>query len=235
MDASTNFNRMKKLKTNRGWFKLWFLTFITLGIYPFFFYHKLAKDINLVCEEDGKKTPGLGLLILLSLVTFGIYAIIWVCVTANRIHKYGERHNVPAKTSAVNYILWCTLGSLLFGLGPIIALHVYLKSMNMICKDAIAREDAAKIQAELDAKRAEEEARRAEEDAKRAIEDAKRAEEAAKREEDRAAAQAAAIAAAVAQAMAAVQQQNNAAPAAPAAPAVEEAPVVEEAPKADAE
>lgn len=234
MDATqNNFNRMQKLKTNRGWFKLWFLTFITCGIYPFFFYHRFAKDINLVCEEDGRKTAGLGKLILFTLITFGVYGIIWMWKTANRIRAYGVRHNVPVKTSGAKYFLWCTVGNLLFGLGPIIGLHKYLKSMNKICKDAIARENAAKIQAELDAKRAIEEAKRAEEAAKRAAEEeAKRAEE-AKREEERAAAQAAAqaaaIAAAVAQAMAAVQAQAPAA--APAAPAAEEAPA-EEAPAA---
>ena len=222
MDATqNNFNRMQKLKTNRGWFKLWFLTFITCGIYPFFFYHRFAKDINLVCEEDGRKTAGLGKLILFSLITFGVYSIIWMWKTANRIRAYGVRHNVPVNTSGAKYFLWCTVGNLLFGLGPIIGLHKYLKSMNKICKDAIARENAAKIQAELDAKRAIEEAKRAEEAAKRAAEEERAAAQAA--------AQAAAIAAAVAQAMAAVQAQAPAA--APAAPAAEEAPA-EEAPAA---
>lgn len=232
MDASKKeFNRMKKLTTNRGWFKLWFLTGITLGIYGLFFWHKFAKDINLVCEEDGRKTVGLGLLILLTIVTFGIFGIIWTWQTANRIRDYGKRHDVDVKTSGVKYFLWSTIGCMLFGLGPIIGQAKYLKSMNKICRDAIARENAAKLQAEMDAKRAEEEARRAEEDARRAAEEAKKAEENAKREEERAAAQAAAIAAAVAQAMAAVQQQN-AAPQAPAAPqaAPAEAPAAEETP-----
>jgi flagellar biosynthesis GTPase FlhF len=165
-------------------------------------------------------------LLLLILVTFGIYSIIWQWKAANRIRDYGRRHNVATKTSGVSWFLWNTIGCMLFGLGPIIALAKFLKSMNMICRDAQVREEAAKVQAELDAKRAEEEARRAEEEARRE-------EERAARDAANAAAQAAAIAEAVARAMAQANAANNAA--APAAAPVEEAPAAEEAPAEDAE
>ena len=196
---------MSDLKTNRGWFKYLFLTLITCGIYAFFFYYKLIKDLNKVCAEDGKHTPGLLKYFLLSLVTFGIYGIIWMWKAANRIRAYGERNNVDVSTSGPSWFLWNTVGCLLFGLGPIIALHKFLSSMNRICLNAQAREKAAAEQAALEARLAEEEAKRKEEEAKHK-------EEEEQRMQAMAAAQAAAIAEAVAKAMADAnaKKENNA-------------------------
>jgi flagellar biosynthesis GTPase FlhF len=201
---------MTKLKTSRGLIKYLFFTLITFGIYPFFFIRSMARDLNLACAEDNRKTAGLLKYILLSIITCGIYSIIWMWCTADRIASYGQRHNVPTKTSGVSWFMWNLFGSLLCGLGPFIAMHNYLKSMNLICRDAIAREKA-------EAEAAAQAAAQAEADAARAAQDAANAQAAA-------AAQAAMIAEAVAQALAA---QKAAAPA-PEAPA-EEAPA-EEAP-----
>ena len=139
---------MTQLKTSRGLIKFILLTFITCSIYPFFFIHSLAKDLNLVCQEDGRKTAGLIKLFLLSFITCGIYGIIWWYSSANRIADYGKRHSVNVKTSGMSWLLWNILGSLLCGLGPLIAMHNYLHSMNDICKHAIAREQAEKLAAE---------------------------------------------------------------------------------------
>ena len=207
---------MTKLKTSRGLIKFLFFSLITFGIYPFFFIHGMAKDLNLACAEDNRKTAGLLKFILLSFITCGIYAIVWWWCSANRIASYGQRHNVPTKTSGISWLLWNLLGSALCGLGPFIAMHNYLKSMNLICRDAIAREKA-------EAEAAAQAAAQAEADAARAAQDAANAQAAA-------AAQAAMIAEAVAQALAA-QKAATAAPAPEAAPApVEEAPAAEEAP-----
>ena len=134
---------MSSLKTNRGVIKLIFLSGITFGIYTLFFISKLAKDLNKVCDGDGKRNAGLIKLILLSAITFGIYGIVWWCKAAGRISAYGKRNNVNVSTSVGNFILWSTLGCLLFCLGPMIAMGKLLKSMNKICKHAQEAERAA--------------------------------------------------------------------------------------------
>ena len=183
------------------------LTAITCGIWLFVFVHKQAKDLNVVCADDGKKTGGFLKYLLLTPLTLGIYPLIWWLASASRVKKYGNRFNVAGVTGAASLILWCTIGNLLFGLGMFIGIHKYMKSTNRICKDFMAREKAAKEAEELAAKKAEEEAALA---AKRAEEEAALAAKRAKEDEERAAQQAAMVAAAVAQALAAQQATQQA-------------------------
>ena len=140
---------MTKLKTNRSMILYFLLTAITCGIWSFVFVHKQAKDLNVVCAEDGKKTGGFVKYLILTPLTLGIYGIIWWCASASRVKAYGARHNVAGVTGAASLILWTTIGSMLFGLGPFIAIHKYMKSTNRICKDFMAREKAAKEAEEL--------------------------------------------------------------------------------------
>ena len=97
---------MSSLKTNRGVIKLIFLSIITLGIYSLFFIRKLAKDLNTVCDGDGKHNGGLIKYLLFSVITFGIYGIIWWCKAAGRISAYGKRNNVDTSTSVGSLIVW---------------------------------------------------------------------------------------------------------------------------------
>ncbi|MDP2426181.1 MAG: DUF4234 domain-containing protein, partial [bacterium] len=48
-----------RLKEDRSLLLLIILSIITFGIYNLFFIHGLAKDTNIACAEDGKKTAGL--------------------------------------------------------------------------------------------------------------------------------------------------------------------------------
>jgi|GEM_PF-6546267 len=46
-----------QLKTDRGFWKLFFLSLITLGIYPIVFWSGISNDINVIASRyDGKKT-----------------------------------------------------------------------------------------------------------------------------------------------------------------------------------
>ena len=45
-------------------FKFFLLSIITLGIYAIVFWHKLGKNVNALCEGDGKRTMKYGLYIL---------------------------------------------------------------------------------------------------------------------------------------------------------------------------
>ena len=46
------------MKTNRGLLKYILLTIITCGIYAIYFEYAFARDMNIVCAGDGKKTRG---------------------------------------------------------------------------------------------------------------------------------------------------------------------------------
>ena len=62
----------RMLKTNRSLIVYLLLNFITCGIYNFFFIHSMAKDVNEACENDGERTPGVGMFILMTLIGYAV-------------------------------------------------------------------------------------------------------------------------------------------------------------------
>jgi len=78
--------------------------------------YAFAKETNIACREDGKKTQGLVVYILLSIVTFGIYGIVWYCMWIVRCNNYLAKHGKPEGLQVSTYLLtlfllgWLTLG-----------------------------------------------------------------------------------------------------------------------------
>lgn len=124
---------MEKFKTSRGLFLYIILSAITFGIYPLYYMHRVSYELNVTCAEDGKHTRGLIGVFLLSLITFGIYSIIWWYCAANRMEQYGYRNKAYGITiNGIKYLLWNTFGTLLFGLGPLIAMYKFIHSHNIV-------------------------------------------------------------------------------------------------------
>ncbi len=90
---------MKRVKDNRKLRVVIVCSIFTLGI--FFFCHQYCKirDINILCEGDGKHTPGLLVLIPLWLLTFSIYGIVWNSRVANRLSSHLEARRIPYSVS----------------------------------------------------------------------------------------------------------------------------------------
>lgn len=78
-------------------------SFLTCGIYNFFFTYDFVNDMNRVCNGDGETTPGLLKLVLLSICTCGIYGIYWRYKVAVRQQAKAERYGIhmPAGGGAV--------------------------------------------------------------------------------------------------------------------------------------
>ena len=124
---------MVELKTSRGLLSYFLLSAITFGIYPLYYMHRVSVELNETCSEDGKTTRGLIATLLLTLITFGIYPIIWWYSAAERMNNYGIRNNVSKVTiSGGSYLLWNIFGSLLFGIGPFVALYKFIHSHNAV-------------------------------------------------------------------------------------------------------
>jgi len=120
-------------KTNRSIWMYILLSIVTCGIYPYYFIHKLAEDVNDVCRGDGENTSGLVVFILLGIVTCGIYTLVWWYKLANRLQANGPRYNVQIQENGTTYLLWVLVGWLLCGLGPFIALNFVIKNTNKLC------------------------------------------------------------------------------------------------------
>jgi len=111
---------MNKLTTNRGFWLTLLLSIVTFGIYYWYLIHAFAKETNIACKGDNKKTSGLLVFILLSLVTFGIYAIVWFCMWINRCNENLRKNNKPEGLQVSTYLLT------IFLLGPITLGIMYL-------------------------------------------------------------------------------------------------------------
>jgi hypothetical protein len=104
---------------------------ITFGIYGLYFIHKLAKDMNTICEGDGKKTRGLLFVLFIGMITFGIYDLVWFFALGDRMQDNGPRYGLTIKESGTTILLWDILGSLIV-IGPFIALHIIIKNINAL-------------------------------------------------------------------------------------------------------
>ena len=95
--------------------KLWsylLLSFITLGIYAYYYIYKMAQDTNIICAGDGQKTGGLLAFILLSFITLGIYAYYWEYKLQERLRANAPRYGVTTITQGGGTILALSLGGL---------------------------------------------------------------------------------------------------------------------------
>ena len=123
-----------RVKEDRSILLYIILTAVTCGIYGLYFVHKMAQDLNVVCNGDGQEaTAGLGALIGYSILTCGIYGTCYWYGLANRINLNCPRYGVASEIDGLHYLLWCTIGSLLCGIGPIIGLYKLIKSCNALC------------------------------------------------------------------------------------------------------
>ena len=120
------------MKTNRSLLVMILLSIITFGIYGLYFQYAYARDMNIVCEGDGKHTRGLIALILLSMITFGIYPIIWMYGCGERISDNCRTRGIPCNTTGGSVVLWDILGSLII-VGPFIAWHKLIDGLNKLC------------------------------------------------------------------------------------------------------
>lgn len=122
------------LKTNWGLLKLIVFNFLTCGIYIWYFYYAVARDINTICEGDGEETAGLIKHILLTLVTCGIYEYIWQCQFADRLRRNASRYGVTIQENGTTVILWMFPGSCCCGIGAFVAYHIQTKNLNKLAK-----------------------------------------------------------------------------------------------------
>lgn len=111
---------------------------LTAGIYDLIFMWKLCGDLNISCgeveETDDDRSPNYLIVVLLTIITLGIYNYVWFYKQGNRIKTAGKQYGIPIEEKGSTYILWQILGLWLFGIGPIIALYLFIGNLNKICR-----------------------------------------------------------------------------------------------------
>ena len=118
----------QKLKDDRGIISYILLNLITCNIYGYYFLYKMAADVNVACEGDGKKTAGLAQFLILSILTCGIYAWIWYYNLGNRLAENAPRYGLNFSENGTTILLWAILGVFLFGIGPLVAMYFLIEN-----------------------------------------------------------------------------------------------------------
>ena len=130
--VSVNNAYRQYLKTDRSLVVYILLGVVTCGIYNLWFIHSLAKDVNIACAGDGKKTSGLLAFILLSFVTCGIYGFYWYYSLGNRLAFNAVKYNMHFQENGTSVLMWQLFGALLCGIGPFIAMNIIIKNSNSL-------------------------------------------------------------------------------------------------------
>ncbi len=120
------------LATNRKLWKNILLTTVTFGIYWFIFWGRYARDMNIVCAGDGKRTRGAAFRFFIGILTEGIYNYVWIFGNGKRLRENCDRRGIPCSLSGGSALLWSTLGSLIL-VGPFIVEHKVCSAMNRLC------------------------------------------------------------------------------------------------------
>ncbi len=121
------------VQQDRSFVKWLLLSIVTCGIYSLVFMYQWIKDINTICDGDGKETKELLMLILLSAVTCGIYGIVWYYGVAERMHANASRYNVDITETGSTIILWMLLGSFI-AVGPYVAMYILINNTNKLAE-----------------------------------------------------------------------------------------------------
>ena len=124
----------KKLTTSRGLLLYILFSIITFGIYPLVALSLISNEVNKVCK-DGKRTMQFWIVFLLSPFALGIPLLVWWHRICNRIGNELIIRNINYSFSAMSFWGWHILGSLLFGIGPLVFIHKFLKASNKINSD----------------------------------------------------------------------------------------------------
>ena len=110
------------------------LSFITFGLYGLYWIYKLAKDVNAICDGDGKNTGGLLKYLFFGMITFGIYDFVWLYMLGDRLQDNAPRYNLQFKESGAAVLLWTIIGSCII-VGPFISMHIIIKNTNALAEE----------------------------------------------------------------------------------------------------
>lgn len=119
----------ERIRNDRSIWTMILLDLITFGFYSFFFYHGIVKDVNTICEEDGKRSPGVFIYIVLTIVSCGIYNIIWWCNMHDRLRAVARSKNIIIDQTTSGLML-LHIGSYFIPILVFVAIHKFLVTLN---------------------------------------------------------------------------------------------------------
>lgn len=121
------------MRTNRLFWHTFIRSIVTIGVYPFCLIEIIAQSTNVACYKDGKRTWGFSSFLLLTVVTLGIFPIVWHCGVISRMQNYCAENDKTCPVSKKFYLCW-TLVGLPTIVGPLIAIARFLRGFSTVCE-----------------------------------------------------------------------------------------------------
>ena len=103
---------------------------LTLGIYPIVFWNKVSKEVELLCEGDGKKTMKYVFVWLLNFITFGLAGVVWRAKLAQRLKENAARYDLRFSESGALTAFYEVVLFIAFLIGPCITRFILIKNLN---------------------------------------------------------------------------------------------------------
>lgn len=115
----------------RDFWTVFLLSIITCGIYSYYWVYQTTKNINTMAGDDGSFVDP-ALAVILTLFTCGIYPLWWYYKLGNRMQNMGAANSIRVEESGSIYLLWMLFGILICGIGPLIAMYLFIKNVNLL-------------------------------------------------------------------------------------------------------
>ena len=120
------------IQDDRRLWKLILLTIPTLGIYNIVFWYRFTKDLNEM-NKDEKPLKNYILVLLLSIITLGIYRWVWFFYLADRVQMTGADLGIRIKPGPSITLIWKLFGSFIL-IGPLVANYFVIRNMNRVAR-----------------------------------------------------------------------------------------------------
>ena len=84
------------------------LTFVTCGLYSYYWLYKMAEDINYVKNDPNATTPGM--VLIFSILTCGIYTLYWLYKSGEVVDAVRVQQGMLPGSKAILYLLLSVFG-----------------------------------------------------------------------------------------------------------------------------
>ncbi|MFR3031579.1 MAG: DUF4234 domain-containing protein [Blautia sp.] len=118
----------------RSLLKYILLSLVTCGIYSIYFWYQFDRDVNTVCEGDGKQPMSYLAVVVLSVVTCSVFLWYWYYKQAERLQGNAPRYGVKIQENGATVLLWFLVGGWFLGIGILVGDYILMRNLNELAR-----------------------------------------------------------------------------------------------------